>query len=87
MKANKDFLKNNERHSTLRIYNEHFDNDEYEKILGINEDCKLNFQKHQDGVLVTNKSTCKVKALLRTVNYLSISKQKKVNKRFFDFIV
>ena len=49
-------------------------NSEYEKLLGIKFDTKLNFNEHLNDII--NKASRKVNALSRFVLYMSLSKKK-----------
>ena len=49
-------------------------NSEYEKLLGIKVDTKLNFNEHLNDII--SKASHKVIALLRVVPYMSLSKKK-----------
>ena len=49
-------------------------NSEYEKLLGIKFDTKLNFNEHLNDII--NKASRKVNALSRVVLYMSLSKKK-----------
>ena len=49
-------------------------NSEYEKLLGIKVDTKLNFNEHLDEII--SKASCKVNALSRVVPYMILSKKK-----------
>ena len=57
-------------------------NSEYEKLLGIKFDTKLNFNKHLNDI--TSKARLKVNALSRVVPYLSLSEKKILMNSFFN---
>ena len=49
-------------------------NSEYEKLLGMKVDTKLNFNKHLNNII--SKASRKVNALPRVLPYMSLSKKK-----------
>ena len=57
-------------------------NSEYEKLLRIKVDTKLNFNKHLNDVI--SKASRKVNALSRVVPYMSLSKKKILINSFFN---
>ena len=57
-------------------------NSEYEKLLGIKVDTKLNFNEHLNDII--SKATRKVNALSRVVPYMSLSKKKILMNSFFN---
>ena len=56
-------------------------NSEYEKLLGIKIDTKLNFNEHLNNII--SKASCKDNALSRVVPYVSLSKKKILMNPFF----
>ena len=57
-------------------------NSEYEKLLGIKFDTKLNFNEHLNNVI--SKASRKVNALSRVVPYTSLSRKKILMNSFFN---
>ena len=57
-------------------------NSEYEKLLGIKVDTKLNFNEYLNDII--SKSSRKVNALSRVVLYMSLSKKKILINSFFN---
>ena len=57
-------------------------NSEYEKLLGIKVDTKLNFNEHLNDII--SKASRKVNALSRVVPYMSLSKKKILINSFFN---
>ena len=57
-------------------------NSEYEKLLGIKFDTKLNFNEHLNNVI--SKASRKVNALSRVVPYTSLSKKKILMNSFLN---
>ena len=57
-------------------------NSEYEKLLGIKVDTKLNFNEHLNDII--SKASRKVNALSRVVPYMSLSKKKILMNSFFN---
>ena len=57
-------------------------NSEYEKLLGIEFDAKLNFNEHLHDII--SKANHKVNALSRVVPYMSLSKKKILMNSFFN---
>ena len=57
-------------------------NSEYEKLLGIKVDTKLNFNEHLNDII--NKASFKVNALSRIVPYRSLCKKKILMNSFFN---
>ena len=55
---------------------------EYEKLLGIKVDTKLNFNEHLNDII--SKTSCKVNALSTVMPYISLSKKK---YQWFFFLV
>ena len=56
-------------------------NSEYEKLLGIKVDTKLNFNEHLNDII--SKASCKINALSRVVPYMNLSKKKILMNAFF----
>ena len=56
-------------------------NSEYEKLLGIKIDTKLNFNEHLNNII--SKASCKDNALSRVVPYVSLSEKKILMNPFF----
>ena len=57
-------------------------NSEYEKLLGIKVDTKLNFNEHLNDII--SKASRKVNALSRVVPYMNLSKKKVLMNSFFN---
>ena len=57
-------------------------NSEYEKLLGIKVDTKLNFNEHLNDII--SKAGRKVNALSRVVPHMSLSKKKILINSFFN---
>ena len=55
-------------------------NSEYEKLLGIKVDTKLNFNDHSNDMII--KARCKVNALSRIMPYVNSYKKKKLRNSF-----
>ena len=84
MKANKDkchFLKSRSDPASLKIDDELIKSSTCEKLLGIKVDYKLTFSEHLNGIL--KKASCKINALSRIVNYMSIPKRRILMNSFF----
>ena len=75
-------LVNKKDEVTIRIGDTEIKNSEYEKLLGIKVDTKLNFNEHLNDII--SKANCKVNALSRVMPYMSISKKKKLVNSFFN---
>ena len=56
-------------------------NSEYEKLLGIKVDTKLNFNDHSNDIII--KARCKVNALSRMMPYVNSYKKKKTTEFIF----
>ena len=56
-------------------------NSEYEKLLGIKVDTKLNFNEHLNDII--SEASDKVNALSRVVPYMGLSKKKILMNPFF----
>ena len=66
----------------IRIGDTEIKNSEYEKLLRIEVNTKLNFNKHLNDII--SKASRKVKALSRVyMSYMSLSKKKKLVSSFF----
>ena len=61
---------------TIRIEDTEIKNSEYEKLLGIKGDTRLNFNKHLNDII--SKASRKINALLRVMRYMNLSKKKKL---------
>ena len=59
-----------------RIGDTEIKNSEYEKLLGIKVDSKLNFNEHLNNIIT--KASGRVNALSRVMPYMSLSKKKKL---------
>ena len=57
-------------------------NSEYEKLLGIKVDTKLNFNDHSNDIII--KARCKVNALSRIMPYVNSYKKKKTTEFIFN---
>ena len=57
-------------------------NSEYERLLGIKVDTKLNFNEHLNDMI--NRASNKVNALSRVVPYMNLSKKKILMNSFFN---
>ena len=85
MKANISkchLLVNKKNEVTIRIGETEIRNSEYEKLLGIKVDGKLNFNEHLNGII--SKASCRVNALWRIMPYINLSKKKKLVSSFFN---
>ena len=87
MKANISkchLLVNKKYEVTIKIGDTEIENGEYEKLLGIKVDTKLNFNEHLNDI--TSKASRKVNALSTVMPYMSLSKKKKLVSSLFDSI-
>ena len=75
-------LVNKKDEVTVRIVDTVIKNSEYEKLLGIKVDTKLNFNEHLNDII--SKASRKVNALSRVMPYVSLSKKKKLGNSFFN---
>ena len=66
----------------ILIAGTHIANSSYEKLLGINIDSDLKFDKHVSEIC--NKVSQKVNALSRISNYMSLPKRRVVMKTFIE---
>ena len=85
MKANISkchLLVNKKDEVTIRIGDTEIKNSEYEKLLGIKVDTKLNFNEHLNDII--SKASCKVNVMSRVMPYMSLSKKKKLVSSFFN---
>ena len=85
MKANISkchLLVNKKDEETIRIGDTEIKNSEYEKLLGIKVDTKLNFNEHFNDII--SKASRKFNALWRLMPYMSLSKNKKLVNSFFN---
>ena len=64
----------NDEEVTIRIGDTETKNSEYEKLLSIKVDTKLNFNEHLNDII--SKADRKVNALSRVMPYMSLSKKK-----------
>ena len=74
MKANISkfhLLVNKKNEVTIRLGDTEIKNSEYQKLLGIKVDRKLNFNEHLNDI--TSKASCKVNALSRLMPYINSS--------------
>ena len=79
MKANISkchLLVNKKDEVTIRIGDTEIKNSEYENLLGIKVDIKLNFNEHLNDII--SKASRKVNAMSRVMPYMSLSKKKKI---------
>ena len=74
-------LGNKKDEVTIRIGDPEIKNSEYEKLLGIKVDTKLNLNEHLNDII--SKASRKVNALSREMPYVSLSKTKKLVSSFF----
>ena len=65
-----------------RIGDTEIKNSEYEKLLGIKVDSKLNFNEHLNNIIT--KASGRVNALSRVMPYMSLSKKKKLVSSFVN---
>ena len=85
MKANISkchLLVNKKNEVTIRIGDTEVKKSEYEKLLGIKVDTKLNFNEHLNDII--SKASRKVNALSRVMPYMNLSKKKKLVSSFFN---
>ena len=73
---------NKKNEVTIRIGDTEIKNSEYEKLLGIKVDGKLNFNEHLNDII--SKASRKVNALSRIMPYMNLSKKKKLVSSFFN---
>ena len=73
---------NKKNEVTIRIRDTEIENSEYEKLLGIKVDGKLNFNEHLNDII--SKASRKVNALSRVMPYMSLSKKKKLVSSFVN---
>ena len=78
-------LVNKKEEITKRVEDAKIKNSEYEKLLGIKVDTKLNFSKHLNDVI--SKASRKVNALPRVMLFLSLSKKKEEVNAFFKLTI
>ena len=85
MKANiskRHILLNKKNEVAIRTADTEIKNSEYEKLLGIKVDAKLNFNEHLNDII--SKASRKVNALSRVMPYMNLSKKKKLVSSFFN---
>ena len=85
MKANISkchLLVNKKDEVVIKLGKTEIKNSEYEKLLGIKVDTKLNFNEHLNDII--SKASRKVNALSRVVRYMNLSKKKKLMNSFFN---
>ena len=85
MKANISkchLLVNKKNEVTIRIRDTEVKNSEYEKLLGIKVDTKLNFNEHLNDII--SKASRKVNVLSRVMPYTNLYKKKKLVNSFFN---
>ena len=75
-------LVNKKNEVTIRIGDTKIKNDEYEKLLGIKVDGKLNFNDDLNDII--SNASRKVNALSRVMPYMNLSKKKKLVSSFFN---
>ena len=75
-------LLNKKDEVTIRMGDTEIKNSEYEKLLRIKVDTKLNFNEQLNDII--GKASCKVIALSRVMPYMSVSKKKKLVSSFFS---
>ena len=68
--------------SKMKIDNIEIENSEYEKLLGIQVDCNLNFNSHLN--TLCKKASSKINALARISPYLDVYKRKLSMNSFFN---
>ena len=73
-------LVNKKNEATMKIGDTEIKNSEYEKLLGIKVDGKLNFNEHLNDII--SKASRKVNALSRVMPYMNLSKKKKLVSSF-----
>ena len=81
MKANISkchLLVNKKDEVTIRIGDTEIKNSEYENLLGIKVDTKLNFNEHLNDII--SKVSRKTNAMSRVMPYVSLSKKKKTSE-------
>ena len=78
-------LVNKKEEITKRVEDAKIKNSEYEKLLGIKVDTKLNFSKHLNDVI--SKASRKVNALPRVMLFLSLFKKKEEVNAFFKLAI
>ena len=76
------FLVNKKDEVTIRIGDREIFKNEYEKLLEIKVDRKLNFYQYLNDII--SKANRKVNALSRAMPYMSLSKKKKLVSSFFN---
>ena len=76
------FLVNEKNKVIIRIGDKGIKNSEYEILLGIKVDTKLNFNEHLNDII--SKASGKVNTLLRLMPSMSLSKKKKLVNSFFN---
>ena len=67
---------------TIRMGDTEIENSEYEKLLGIKVDTKLNFNEHSNDII--SKASRKTNVLSRVMPYMSLSRKKKLMSSFFN---
>ena len=85
MKANISkchLLVNKKDEVTIKIGDTEIKNCEYDKLLGIKVDTKLNFNEHLNDII--SKASRNVNALSKVMPYMNLSKKKKLENSFFN---
>ena len=85
MKANISkchLLVNKKDEFTIKTGDTEIKNSDYEKLLGIKVDTKLNLNEHLNDII--SKACQKVNALSRVMPYMSLSKKKKLVSSFVN---
>ena len=74
-------LLNKKDEVTIRVGDKEIKNSEYEKLLGIKIDTKLNFNEHLNDIII--KASRRVNVLSRVMPYMSLSKKKETSEFIF----
>ena len=75
-------LMNKKDDVTIRIGDTEIKNCEYQKLLGVKVDIKINFNEHLNDIII--KASRKVNALSRVMPNINLSKKKKLVNSFFN---
>ena len=66
----------------LNIGTSQIENSKYEKLLGVNIDSKLSFEKHLN--IICGKARAKINALGRVAPFMNIEKRRTIMNAFFN---
>ena len=69
----------------VNIGTSQIENSKYEKLLGVNIDSNLSFEKHQN--IICGKARAKINALGRVAHFMNIEKRRTIMNAFLQFSV